>query len=117
MTKGAPPVVLRMAHNYAAIRENLEAAVDDYACRGVRCIAVARTDDQGRWAFMGLITFLDPPRPDTKSTIENCNLLGVGVKMITGDQVRSELCVMRIASSGCATPCFLSTSTCLLAYA
>ena len=32
MTKGAPPVVLRMAHNYAAIREALEAAVDDYAC-------------------------------------------------------------------------------------
>ena len=49
MTKGAPPVVLRMAHNYAAIRGTLEAAVDDYACRGVRCIAVARTDDQGRW--------------------------------------------------------------------
>ena len=49
MTKGAPPVVLRMAHNYATIRETLEAAVDDYACRGVRCIAVARTDEQGRW--------------------------------------------------------------------
>ena len=49
VTKGAPPVVLRMAHNYATIRETLEAAVDDYACRGVRCIAVARTDEQGRW--------------------------------------------------------------------
>ena len=75
MTKGAPPVVLKMAHNYLQIRETLEAAVDDFAERGVRCIAVARTDEQERWNFMGLITFLDPPRPDTKQTIELANAL------------------------------------------
>ena len=50
VTKGAPPVVLRLAHNYHAIREALEAVVDDYAERGVRCIAVARTDEHGRLA-------------------------------------------------------------------
>ncbi len=96
VTKGAPPVVLRLAHNYHAIREALEAVVDDYAERGVRCIAVARTDEHGRWGFLGLITFLDPPRPDTKQTIELANALGVGVKMITGDQlaIAKETCRM-----------------------
>jgi H+-transporting ATPase len=87
VTKGAPPVVLKLAHDYEAIKEPLEKAIDDFANRGVRCIAVATTDEEGRWTFGGLITFLDPPRPDTKDTIEKAHGLGVGVKMITGDQL------------------------------
>ena len=31
-----------------------------------------------------MLTFLDPPRPDTKQTIEDANKYGVAVKMITG---------------------------------
>jgi len=34
---------------------------------------------------LGLLTFLDPPRPDTKDTIHKAIAYGVGVKMITGD--------------------------------
>lgn len=40
---------------------------------------------QGRWNMMGIMTFLDPPRPDTKRTIERAMEHGVDVKMITGD--------------------------------
>lgn len=36
---------------------------------------------------MGLLTFLDPPRSDTKSTIHRAQALGVPVRMITGDHV------------------------------
>ena len=36
-------------------------------------------------AQVGLLTFLDPPRPDTKETIERAMMQGVLVKMITGD--------------------------------
>ena len=32
-----------------------------------------------------MLTFLDPPRPDTKQTIEDANKYGVAVKMITGE--------------------------------
>ena len=96
VTKGAPPVVLQMAHNYDEIKAPLEEAIDSFAQRGVRCIAIAATDDQQRWKFAGLITFLDPPRPDTKDTIEKAYGLGVGVKMITGDQlaIARETCRM-----------------------
>lgn len=38
--------------------------------------------------MLGMLTFLDPPRPDTKTTIEQALENGVDVKMITGDQVR-----------------------------
>lgn len=55
--------------------------------RGVRCLAVAKTDKGGEWQLLGLLTFLDPPRPDTKHTIDTARTYGVSVKMITGDHL------------------------------
>ena len=55
--------------------------------RGIRSLAVAKTNQDGKWEFLGLLTFLDPPRPDTKQTIEDANRYGVAVKMITGDHI------------------------------
>ena len=37
--------------------------------------------------MLGMLTFLDPPRPDTKQTIEDARKYGVAVKMITGDNI------------------------------
>ena len=37
--------------------------------------------------MLGILTFLDPPRPDTEETIRRCKDYGVGVKMITGDHL------------------------------
>ena len=56
-------------------------------------MAVARTDAAAElpakdvWRFIGVLTFLDPPRFDTKQTIEEAMEMGVDVKMITGDNV------------------------------
>ena len=35
--------------------------------------------------MMGLLTFLDPPRPDTKETVRLSKENGVAVKITTGD--------------------------------
>ena len=52
--------------------------------RGIRTLAVAKTcTESGEWIFLGLLTFLDPPRPDTLQTIEDARRYGVAVKMIT----------------------------------
>lgn len=59
--------------------------VMDLGRRGIRSLAVARTNDEGKWQMLGILTFLDPPRPDTKETIENAMALGCDVKMITGE--------------------------------
>ena len=49
-------------------------------------MAIAKTiNDQ--WKFLGLLTFLDPPRPDTAKTIADAKVFGVQVKMITGDHL------------------------------
>lgn len=96
-TKGAPQIILAMAHNVDEIREAVEAKVLDLATRGIRSLAVARTDSaKSGWVFMGIMTFLDPPRHDTKETIRLAHENGIGVKMITGDQaaIAVETCRM-----------------------
>jgi H+-transporting ATPase len=86
-TKGAPHVLLKLVGNDPAVEEAVERDVQSLGMRGIRCLAVAKTDDDGDWEMLGLLTFLDPPRPDTKQTIEDARKYGVAVKMITGDHL------------------------------
>ena len=83
-TKGAPHVILGLVDN-PAVTEVVERDIRVLGERGVRCLAVARTDPLGEWTILGLLTFLDPPRPDTLQTIQDSRASGVAVKMITGD--------------------------------
>ena len=87
VTKGAPNIVLNMCHNAEDLRARVEKIIEDLARRGVRCLTVARTIDENceKWEMSGILTFLDPPRPDTKETIRKAKVYGVDVKMITGD--------------------------------
>jgi H+-transporting ATPase len=74
VSKGAPHVIVHLVTEHEAdkakaheITKRVEEAVTDFGLRGVRCVAIARTDTlDGPWYMLGLITFLDPPRPDTK---------------------------------------------------
>jgi H+-transporting ATPase len=93
-TKGAPHVILGVVQGTMAdtkafeeLTLAVEADVHALGTRGIRSLAVARTNEQDQWQFLGLLTFLDPPRPDTKQTIEDANKYGVAVKMITGDHL------------------------------
>lgn len=96
VTKGAPHVLLEMTYNKDDIRKEVEDTVLGLAYRGIRSLAVACTDHnaQDRWVFMGIMTFLDPPRPDTKITIQRCKEFGITTKMITGDHkaIAIEMC-------------------------
>eukprot|EP00928_Gymnodinium_smaydae_P025489 TRINITY_DN20274_c0_g2_i1.p1 TRINITY_DN20274_c0_g2~~TRINITY_DN20274_c0_g2_i1.p1 ORF type:complete len:912 (+),score=213.28 TRINITY_DN20274_c0_g2_i1:128-2863(+) len=84
--KGAPDVVLKLC---TGNREKVEAAVGDavssYAKRGIRSLGIASAEGDAGYKFEGILTFLDPPRPDTKLTIEKAHDFGISVKMITGD--------------------------------
>lgn len=96
VTKGAPHVLLEMTYNKEEIRKEVEDTVLGLAHRGIRSLAVSCTDHnaQDRWVFMGIMTFLDPPRHDTKITIKRCAEFGVTTKMITGDHkaIAVEMC-------------------------
>ncbi|CAO3589036.1 unnamed protein product [Absidia cylindrospora] len=84
VAKGAPQVITKLVGgNDEAVH-----AVNSLARRGLRALGVARTTDDAMEHFemVGMISLLDPPRPDSADTIKACNELGVDVKMITGDQ-------------------------------
>jgi len=90
-SKGAPHIIMNLldADHDTDIIERVERDVARLGGQGIRSLAVARTDpaSDGRWKMMGLLTFLDPPRPDTKQTIMDAQNYGVNVKMITGDHL------------------------------
>ncbi|KAL1917538.1 uncharacterized protein VTP21DRAFT_3931 [Calcarisporiella thermophila] len=85
VAKGAPQVIIKLVGgNDEAVR-----AVNSFARRGLRALGVARTvpGDLERYELIGMISFLDPPQPDSVATIAECARLGVDIKMITGDQL------------------------------
>ncbi|KAF9543522.1 hypothetical protein EC957_000798 [Mortierella hygrophila] len=84
VAKGAPQVIIRLVGgDNDAVR-----AVNVLAKRGLRALGVARTKPGSldEYELVGMISLIDPPRPDSAETIRRCNEMGVDVKMITGDQ-------------------------------
>ncbi|UZJ56972.1 hypothetical protein CBS101457_006292 [Exobasidium rhododendri] len=73
----------------------LENDVEEFANRGLRALAVAvedvpsgEADGEGNgYELIGLLAIFDPPRDDTKQTLDDAKALGVQVKMATGDQL------------------------------
>jgi H+-transporting ATPase len=93
VTKGAPQIILAMAHNHADIEAEVLDAVQALADRGYRSLGVAHAvvsdgdgDDEPQWVFDGVLSLFDPPREDTAATIRTALEMGIKVKMITGDQ-------------------------------
>jgi H+-transporting ATPase len=91
VSKGAPHIIMGLLDQtaQASVIEQCEKDVEGLGERGIRSLAVAKTKGSadGPWEMIGLLTFLDPPRPDTKETIDRARDFGVEVKMITGDHL------------------------------
>merc|ERR1719449_371926 len=103
-SKGAPHVLLKLVQDSngcdSSLAKTIEHDVTELGKRGIRAIAVAKTDKNEVWRMMGLLTFLDPPRPDTKWTVEKAVDYGVAVKMITGDHLLIALETARVLNMG-----------------
>ncbi len=87
VSKGAPQVVLDLCHPDMEIRQRAEHAVNEFAAKGYRALGVARTDQTGRWLFLGLLPLYDPPWEDATDTIREIATHHVDVKMVTGDDI------------------------------
>jgi len=87
VTKGAPQVILSLDAKAEQIQDKVNEAVNEFASRGFRSLGAARTDDQGRWHFLGIIPLFDPLREDSKATVDTAKEMGVSMKMVTGDQI------------------------------
>jgi H+-transporting ATPase len=91
VSKGAPQVILALLdpadERTAEAVERATQAVERFAATGSRSLAVARTDSTGSWMLIGVLPLADPPREDSRATIDAARALGVTVKMVTGDQM------------------------------
>lgn len=87
VTKGAPQVILALAANSDQVKEEANQAVENFARKGFRSLGVACTDKDGSWQYMGVLPFFDPPREDSRATIDQAKAMGIKVKMVTGDQL------------------------------
>src|SRR5580700_2527919 len=87
VTKGPPQVILALTKLSGSDLEKASQTVDSLASHGYRTIGVAVAEGDDPWAFQGILSLLDPPRPDSKNTIARARAYGVKVKMVTGDNV------------------------------
>ncbi|MCK6556452.1 plasma-membrane proton-efflux P-type ATPase [Candidatus Binatia bacterium] len=86
VTKGAPQVIVELARPAADVAQKAKDAVDALAAKGSRALGVARSADGGAtWSLLGILPMFDPPRDDSRATIEMAKGKGVRIKMITGD--------------------------------
>ncbi|PPQ88780.1 hypothetical protein CVT25_010466 [Psilocybe cyanescens] len=97
VTKGMTGIIIELCtrNKTEEIENRLEKDVEEYATRGLRALAVAFEEVDGDdfeaegngFELIGLLAIYDPPRDDTKQTIDDAVALGVRVKMVTGDQL------------------------------
>jgi H+-transporting ATPase len=86
VSKGAPQVIAALATLDDADAAKVQQAVEDLGTKGYRALGVARSDDEGKtWSLLGILPMFDPPRDDSKTTIDEAAIKGVRVKMVTGD--------------------------------
>jgi len=86
VTKGAPQVIFALTPD-GAESSAAQRAVEEFASRGFRALAVARADEGDEWRLLGVLPLSDPAREDSAATIREANGLGIDVKMVTGDQL------------------------------
>jgi H+-transporting ATPase len=83
--KGAPQVIVDLCAPPPDERTAITRTVDEDAAKGYRTLGVARTDESGKWRFLGLLPLFDPPRDDSAATIAATRAMGIDIKMVTGD--------------------------------
>ncbi|MES0884593.1 plasma-membrane proton-efflux P-type ATPase [Roseibium sp. SCP14] len=86
VAKGAPQAIIDLATPPDDLAKKVVQEVAALGSRGYRALGVTRSEDGGKtWKLLGILPMFDPPRDDSKSTIDKVRAKGVAVKMVTGD--------------------------------
>ena len=88
--KGAAQVIMTLCSGLTKETiDEIKKTIDGFSRKGYRTIAVASSaeGDSDNFKFTGLISLADPPRPDSKSMIDQVRKLGIIPLMLTGDSI------------------------------
>lgn len=100
VTKGATQVILKLCEGNVDEKEVLNKN-EEFAGKGFRTLAVAiKKQEEENFHLIGLIPLFDPPREDSKQTIEEAKKLGLDIKMVTGDNVSIAKHIAQMLSIG-----------------
>ncbi len=86
--KGAASVIGPLCRLDRAQQDALDAAERQLAASGARVLAVAAGGEDA-FQLLGVVGLSDPPRPDAANLIAQLALLGVRVRMATGDALET----------------------------
>jgi H+-transporting ATPase len=86
VAKGAVQAIVDLVAGDGIGADRVERTTAAFAAKGFRALAVARADD-GEWRISGVLAIQDPPRVDSRRTVDQAHSLGVEVKMVTGDRI------------------------------
>lgn len=89
VVKGAPQVVLAICVDIdSETLMRMNEVVEELSRKGYRTLAVAKSeDDERNLRLTGLFSLADPPRPDSKTMIEEIRKEGIKPLMLTGDNI------------------------------
>ena len=97
VVRGAPESVLSAVALTAAERAEVETWIKTQGQSGARTLAIAKktivasryqaSDESHGLEFVGVIAFVDPIKPSTKTAILDAARLGIKIKVITGDSL------------------------------
>ena len=73
--------------NIVSLRPEVKKVDYDFSKRGYKTLGVSLKINNDPWVFCGILPMIDPPRHDTKDTIDKLVNAGIRVKMITGDHL------------------------------
>src|SRR6185436_3737132 len=99
--KGAPEQLLELspgadaAHWHAAIAAAASAGERVLGFATKKAEKVAGPEDVTALQFLGIVGFIDPPRPEAMAALAECRSAGIAVKMITGDHAATALAIAR----------------------
>ena len=79
----------------ALVKDQIQTLYESFSKQGFRTLGVAckkitmkslvNKDDEAEMTLLGIITLFDPPKPNIVDTISKLKVLGVSLKIITGD--------------------------------
>ena len=103
--KGAPEALINVSPLSNDEKQQIYSAIELLASEGYRVLGVAVSTFEGDdfpdkqqdlpFEFKGIVGFYDPPKKNIRKVLEDFNIAGIGVKIITGDNAATTAAIAK----------------------